>query len=112
MATTRMIFPAILLALFLTASTGYSFTALYAFAGGAGYGTVFSLSLGSASAPAPQLTILRASTNMILSWTATGFILQSTTNLDPPVVWAPIASGQNSATNPISGTRKFYRLSQ
>jgi phospholipase/lecithinase/hemolysin len=31
MTTTRMIFPAILLAFFLIASTGYSFTALYAF---------------------------------------------------------------------------------
>jgi uncharacterized repeat protein (TIGR03803 family) len=81
-------------------------------AGGAGYGTVFSLSLGSASTPARQLTILRAGTNMILSWTSTGFILQSTTNLDPPVVWTPIASGKNSATNPITGTRKFYRLSE
>jgi hypothetical protein len=53
MTATRMIFPAILLAPFLTASTGDSFTALYAFAGGAGYGTVFSLSLGSTGAPAP-----------------------------------------------------------
>src|ERR1019366_7944801 len=31
MTTTRMIFPAFLLTLFLNASTGYSFTALYAF---------------------------------------------------------------------------------
>src|SRR5664279_1721257 len=31
MTTTRMIFPAVLLALFLNTSTGYSFTALYAF---------------------------------------------------------------------------------
>jgi hypothetical protein len=44
--------------------------------------------------------------------------LESTTNLVPLVVWttnstAPVViSGQNTVTNPISGTQKFYRLSQ
>jgi hypothetical protein len=80
------------------------------------YGTVFSLALGSA----PQLNITPSGTNVILTWTntASGFTLESTTNLVPLVVWttnstAPVViSGQNTVTNPISGTQKFYRLSQ
>jgi hypothetical protein len=50
-------------------------------------------------------------TNVILTWAAAGYTLQSTTNLAPPAVWDPV-SGQNAVTNPISGTRKFYRLIQ
>src|ERR1035437_3383230 len=44
--------------------------------GSSGYGTVFSLSLGSVSAP--QLTIIRSGANVILTWptNATGFNLQ------------------------------------
>jgi len=80
------------------------------------YGTVFSLALESA----PQLNIIPAGTNVILTWTtnATGFTLEFTTNLTPPAIWstnstAPvIISGQNTITNPISGTQKFYRLSR
>ena len=47
---------------------------------------------------------------------AAGSILRSATNLVSPSVWstnlpAPvIVSGQNTVTNPISGTRQFYRL--
>jgi len=90
-----------------------------AFSGGAsGYGTVFSLSFR------PELTITASGTNMILTWPTnyagfdyTEYGLQSTTNLLTPV-WttnspAPfVVNGQNTVTNPISGTRKFYRLSQ
>jgi uncharacterized repeat protein (TIGR03803 family) len=84
-------------------------------AGGSfGYGTVFSLTL-----PGPQLTLTPAGPNVILTWpsNATGFTLQSTTNLDSPV-WttnssAPaVINGQNTVTNPISGAQQFYRLSQ
>ena len=79
--------------------------------GGAnGTGTVFGLSLNSAVVSPPQLTINLLGTNVILNWSATGFNLQSTTNLVSPV-WAAVA-GQNAVTNPISGTQKFYRLSQ
>jgi hypothetical protein len=80
---------------------------------------VFSLSLGPASAPQPQLTIIPSGTNVILTWptNAIVFTLQSTTNLVSPVVWntvspAPvIVNGQNTVTNSISGSQKFYRLS-
>jgi uncharacterized repeat protein (TIGR03803 family) len=81
---------------------------------GTGSGTVFSLTL-----PPPQLTIARSEVNFIFSWptNATGFTLQSTTNLGSPV-WttnspAPVVlNGQNTVTNPISGTQQFFRLRQ
>ena len=94
--------------LVLSSNTLYGTTS----SGNGGYGTVFSLSLSAVGPPAPQLTILRSGTNMILSWSATGFILQAATNLHSPVVWSTVASGLNSATNPISGAQKFYRLTQ
>jgi hypothetical protein len=71
---------------------------------------VFSLSLGSVSLP--QLTIIRSGTNVVLTWptNATGFTLQSTTNL-VSAIWSNI-SGQFAVTNPITGAQKFYRLTQ
>jgi uncharacterized repeat protein (TIGR03803 family) len=94
---------------------------LYGTAGSGGIsgnGTVFSLSLGPFSPP--QLTILVLGSNVILTWptNATGFTLQSATNLAPPGVWttvspAPVViDSQNAVTNPISGTQQFFRLSQ
>jgi uncharacterized repeat protein (TIGR03803 family) len=82
--------------------------------GSGGSGTVFSLTL-----PPPQLTIIRSGANVVLTWPtkATGFTLQSTTNLVSPV-WstnspAPVViNGQNTVTNLISGTQQFFRLSQ
>src|ERR1017187_610526 len=67
-----------------------------------------------------NLTIIRSAANVILTWptNATGFTLQSTTNLVSPAVWTtvvpgPVAvNGNNTVTNPISGTLQFYRLSQ
>jgi len=86
--------------------------------GSSNNGTVFSLALPPATPP--QLTISSSSTNVILTWptNAAGFTLQSTTNLVSPAVWttvspAPVVvNGQNTVTNPISGTQQFYRLSQ
>ena len=49
--------------------------------------------------------------------TASGTTLQSTTDLSP-AVWstnlpAPVViNGQNTVTNPISGTQQFYQLSR
>ena len=68
---------------------------------------------------APVMTILPSNRNLILTWltNATGFVLQSTTNLASPV-WttnsaAPVVlDGQNTVTNPISGTQQFFQLSQ
>ena len=82
--------------------------------GASGFGTVFSLKL-----PQPQLTLIDVRSDVIVTWptNATGFTLQSTTNLlspfwttasPPPVV----INGQNTVTNTISGTQQYYRLSQ
>ena len=68
---------------------------------------------------AAQTTIMPSEANVILTWPANAmsFILQSTTNLVSPV-WitdsqAPVIfNGQNTVTNPVAGTRQFYRLSQ
>jgi uncharacterized repeat protein (TIGR03803 family) len=84
--------------------------------GSSGKGTVFSLSLGISP---PQLTIVLARTNLVLTWptNAVGFTLQSATNFVAPF-WTNVSSGpvivngQNTVTNPISDTQRFYRLSQ
>ena len=85
-----------------------------------GNGTVFSLTLGSVSAPAPTLTIFPSGANVILTWptNVTGFTLRSTTNLVSTTVWsnvspaAAIVNTNNAVTNAISGKQNFYRLSQ
>ena len=73
------------------------------------------------SAFPPCLMINSSRTNMITKWTClpsyTRFILQSSTNLASTnwstVSPAPVVvSGQNIVTNPISGTKKFFRLKQ
>jgi hypothetical protein len=83
-----------------------------------GIPTTPSLVCGSVVA-SPTLGILQAGTNVVVGWpvTATGFSLLSTTNLVPPAVWstdAPptIYSTYFVVTNPIIGTKKFYRLKQ
>jgi uncharacterized repeat protein (TIGR03803 family) len=90
-------------------------------AGGiSGQGTVFSLTLGSVSAPAPTLTIFPSGTNVVLTWptNAAVFTLQATTNLVSPAVWSTVSpgpvvvNGQNTFIEAISDTQKFYRLSQ
>ena len=87
--------------------------------GSSGYGTVFSLSF------APQLTIIPSAANIILTWPTNyagfdyaGYTLQFTTNLITSAVWATnsaapvLVNGENAATNPISGTQQFFRLSR
>ncbi len=66
----------------------------------------------------PTLTITQASNNAVLSWSmaATGYHLESTTNLASPN-WVPVFgttftnSGSLFLTNGISGHAKFFRLS-
>jgi uncharacterized repeat protein (TIGR03803 family) len=82
------------------------------------YGTVFSFTFASVSPP--LLSINPSGTNVILTWptNATGFTLESTTNLVPPEVWITnsttpfVVNTNNAVTNGITGTQKFYRLSQ
>ena len=80
-------------------------------------GTVFRLTLVPEP---PSLTITPCGANVVLTWptNALGFNLQSTTNLVSPAVWTTnspgpvVVNGQNTVTNPMSGTQQFYRLSQ
>jgi uncharacterized repeat protein (TIGR03803 family) len=86
--------------------------------GSSGSGTVFAISLGLTSAP--QLTIAFSRSNILLTWptNATGFTLQSTTNLGLSAAWTNVTSapvivdGCNTVTNAISDARRFYRLKQ
>jgi hypothetical protein len=68
----------------------------------------------------PQLAIMAAGTNVVLTWPASAidFTLNSTASLLPPAVWTAVSpgpvvvDGQNIVTNVISETQQFYRLSQ
>jgi uncharacterized repeat protein (TIGR03803 family) len=81
--------------------------------GSTGYGTIFRISLGR------PLAIASSGNNFILAWTtnATGLVLQSTTTLNSSA-WstnypAPVVTnGQYTVTIPVSGTQRFFRLSQ
>lgn len=83
--------------------------------GSSGYGAVFSLSLTPTSGP--ELTIAPSGSNIILTWptNATGFTLESTTNLTAPV-WstvspgAVVVNGVNTVTNSVSGAQQYFRL--
>ena len=88
--------------------------------GTSGWGTLFSLSF-----PSPQLTITLSSPNVDFTWPSgvagfsySGFTLQSTTNLGSSAVWATnspapvVVNGQNTVTNPMSGSQQFFRLIQ
>ncbi|HTR42990.1 MAG TPA: PKD domain-containing protein, partial [Pseudomonadales bacterium] len=66
----------------------------------------------------PKLALIIAGEKLVLSWpaSAVGFILQSTTNLSPPVNWSTVPAtpvsvgGQDVVTNSISGPQMFFRL--
>ena len=71
----------------------------------------------------PPLAIIADGANVVLTWpaadtgfTTTGYTVESTTNLVPPVVWqtnatAPIViGGQNVIISPISGSQMFFQL--
>jgi len=86
--------------------------------GSLGNGTVFSLTLPTP----PPLKIIYSSPNIILSWPTNSagltFTLQTATKLTSSAVWTNVApasvvvNGQNTVTNPTTGTQQFYRLSQ
>lgn len=67
-----------------------------------------------------KLKMNQLGTNVVVTWPvyATGFILQSTTNLAPPAAWSAvlttpgIVGTNNSVTNGFTGKQMFYRLSQ
>jgi hypothetical protein len=68
----------------------------------------------------PQLFIVQSGANVILAWSTdfSAFTLQSTTNLLLPASWGTVSPAPSVVgvleivTNAISGTKKFYRLTQ
>jgi len=105
---------------FPTAGVVLSGSTLYGTAFGGGnstYGTIFSLTLPPIIAPQMAIIPASANSNFVVAWptNATGFTLESTTNLSsqvwntnlpPPVV----VNGQNTVTNAVSGDQQFFRL--
>jgi hypothetical protein len=77
----------------------------------------FRLSL--TSVPTLPLSVSRVGANVLLAWPINSWNcqLESTTNLQPPVVWTTVttpspqvSAGQNAVTIPIGSGRKFFRL--
>ncbi|MCX8157832.1 MAG: phosphodiester glycosidase family protein [Verrucomicrobiae bacterium] len=65
--------------------------------------------------PAPPLLgVWHGGGQLILDWAGSGFVLQTTTNLQPPIVWTnvpgPVTSGPY--TNPARETLQFFRLQE
>jgi hypothetical protein len=58
----------------------------------------------------PVLSISRAGTNVILSWTnGPTFVLQQRSSLSPAAAWTSLSS-QNPQTNAMTSSNAFYRL--
>ena len=87
--------------------------------GTSGNGTIFTLSF------TPQLSSILSGPDLVLTWPAhyagldyTGYTLQTTAELGSSMVWSTnspdpvVLNGQCTVTNPISGTQRFFRLSQ
>jgi hypothetical protein len=74
----------------------------------------------SSSIPVVRLNFQNANNSVVLSWptNATGFMLQSATNLSSPIVWSnsssmPIAVGTNfTVTNATSAAAQLFRLTK
>lgn len=67
----------------------------------------------------PPMNAVVQGNNLVISWpvAATGYNLESTTSLTPPVVWTPVTvpapvtvNGQRFVTNAIGGGDRFFRL--
>jgi hypothetical protein len=67
------------------------------------------------------LSAVESGTNIVIQWPAypTGFIIQTTTNLAPPVVWnslsnlvATVTNGQNYVVLNATNRSQFFRLWQ
>jgi hypothetical protein len=78
------------------------------------------LEISSMTIAGLTLNIQVVGTNAVLSWTTNvpGFLLASTANLASPI-WSTnnlpppvIVNGQNVVTNPIVGTKQYFRLQQ
>ncbi|MCI0535592.1 MAG: hypothetical protein L0Z50_10215 [Verrucomicrobiales bacterium] len=58
----------------------------------------------------PRLAVSLSGGNLVISWSGTGFVLESSDAL-VPAAWTAVAGVTgNSATVPLTGSTKFYRL--
>ena len=86
--------------------------------GGVGRGTVFGLILGTGATNPPALGINLSGNEVVVTWPddAGAPVLQSATNLTPPVVWSDVSpppvviNGQNVVTNTVGPGNLYYRL--
>jgi alpha-tubulin suppressor-like RCC1 family protein len=71
--------------------------------------------------PRPSVTSISLSgSNVVVMWPSNtvGFYLQSATNLVPPVSWSGVPDATNTyadqfaLTNPLTGSQRFFRLSE
>jgi hypothetical protein len=84
------------------------------------YGIVFGADMVIAPRPTPSAGTTVDLTGFLVSWPTNypGFMLQSTTNFYPPVIWSPVSGapgvvdGYYTVTNPIAPGAVFYRLQQ
>ena len=70
--------------------------------------------MNAALNPPPRLTLVRAGSQITISWPGEGFVLQENANVANPAGWTDAAGGAASpvtVTVPASGM-KFYRLRQ
>ncbi len=104
---------------YLTYGSGSPLGPLGTSSGNLNISSVGNFTFAASVAPnSPLLSIKTMGTNVILSWptNVAGLTLQFATNLNPPAVWTnaspppSVVNGQNTVTNSISGTRRFYRL--
>jgi hypothetical protein len=68
--------------------------------------------IGIATGPTPvPIAVSRSGNSIVLTWSATGFVLQETTNPGAPGSWTNVPNAPTSpATLPTSGSATFYRL--
>jgi hypothetical protein len=99
----------------LTNNTPYSFVVIF---NGVGFTGASGDYLQPASSMIPQVAIVISGKNAILTWptSASGYALQSTTNLVSASSWVThaaspvVINGQNTVTNPITGSPLYFRL--
>jgi hypothetical protein len=85
-----------------------------------GTDTATNFNVGPGTFTQPHLSSVLSGTDFVFLWptNATGFVLQSTTNLSSPSGWTRVAttpeivSTNNAVTNHIGGSQVFFRLEQ
>jgi catechol 2,3-dioxygenase-like lactoylglutathione lyase family enzyme len=81
---------------------------------------IFIARIDAINPPTLSMSMTQTGTGSVLSWptNATGFIVQSTSSLTPPIIWADntnlpvILNGQYTLTNTLSPAAQFFRLKQ